>query len=149
MAIVLKAVPTQLPNGGVQVFLGPLCQSDADKLNRLRDGQTLVMTAIGRRNPKQHSKFFAVLKEVFDNQEQFKSEDDLREATLIEVGHCELREKLNGERYKVAKSISFGALSQQDFEPIYEACLDAWAQHFGFDMTQFEKEAFRREGIAA
>lgn len=119
-----------------------------DALKKLPVGQVVAVESKRARSVQHHRKFFALLNLVFQNQEQFKSAADLLEATKIDIGHSELRELMDGTRYRVGKSIAFHNLSQKQFEPIYDAALDLWCKHFGFDRSTLEDEAQRMERAA-
>ncbi|NIR50034.1 hypothetical protein GWO43_16165 [candidate division KSB1 bacterium] len=106
--------------------------SDAEEKMRKCEGKTFGVDYRRGRSLPQHRLFFVALRKVFENQNQFRSEDDLREATLIEIGFCELRERFNGERYKVARSMDF-RLSQDEFqEKVFDPAVRAWEDHFGY-----------------
>ncbi len=96
-------------------------------------GKTLAVETKQARSPEQHRMYFAVLNFVYQNQEQFKSAEDLREATLMDIGHSRLRERLDGSRYRVAKSVSFHNLGHEKFQEIFDKSIDLWCQHFGHD----------------
>ena len=75
----------------------------------------------------------ALLKQVFENQSQFKSDRDLRDATLIEIGYSELREGFDGARWRVPKSIAFHKCDQDKFNDIFRDAVDSWCKHFDLD----------------
>lgn len=99
-------------------------------------GKTLAVECKRARSPEQHRKWFVTLKKVYDNQTQFKSMEDLREATLLEVGHSELRERFDGSRYRVAKSQAFHNCSQEVFQEIFDRSVDSWCEHFNYDPVE-------------
>ena len=136
--IILEKQTVTLKTGVGWHALIPFEQEGYEKVGKMRDGQRVAVTARRARNPAHHAKFFAVLNVVFQNQDQFKSSEDLREATLIEAGYSELRELLDGTRYRVARSIAFHNLGQDEFEPVYNACVDLWCQHFGWERDVLE-----------
>ena len=130
----------QTTRDGRPVFLPASCHAE-EKAREIKDGKVIKATETEDRNWRLHDKYFAVLHTVFENQEQFKSSEQLREATLIEIGYTELREKFNGERYLVAASMATGKiLPCWTIEKIYEASIDAWCRHFGFDRALLEGE---------
>jgi len=53
---------------------------------------------VSERSYRQLSMAQKMIDITFQNQEQFKSREALRDALSIEAGHTELRERLNGER---------------------------------------------------
>lgn len=118
----------------------PFDADGEETLAKMRDGQICRVEAKRARHPEHHAKFFAILHKVFENQEQFASEDALRQATLIEIGCCEIRQRFDGTQYKVAKSMNWHAMGQEEFETVYNAALDLWCQHFGMDRELLENE---------
>ena len=115
------------------VSMVPTTQRSERVLAELKQGVYRV-TIKADRNWKLHDKYFATLNTVWENQEQFASADELREATLIEIGYTQLRERLDGTRYYVAASMAGGRmLKGWTIDRIYERSLDAWAKHFGYD----------------
>lgn len=131
----------QTTRDGRPVFLPASCHAE-EKAREIKDGKVIKATETEDRNWRLHDKYFAVLATVWENQEQFKSSEQLREATLIEIGYTELREKFNGERYNVAASMATGRmLPGWTMKMIYEKSVDAWCEHFGFDRAELEREA--------
>lgn len=70
---------------------------------------------------------------TFQNQEQFKSREALRDALSIEAGHTELREKLNGERYLVARSWSYSKAKHEEFNQLVDRVRAIIEAQWGFD----------------
>jgi len=120
-----------------------LCATDEESEIALRkaEGKVLAVKTERARSPRQHRMFFSVLKYVFENQDRFKSIDDLREATLLEVGHSELREKLDGSRYRIAKSIAFHNCKQDKFQKIFDKSIDSWVEYFGHEHSVLLNQA--------
>lgn len=119
-----------------------LIPTDAESEEALRKtiGKVVVVKAQKARSPEQHRMFFAVMRVVFDNQEQFKTLNDLKEATLIELGYSELRETFNGERYRVAQSIAFHKMKHDDFTKLFDAALNLWSRHFNIPVATLLQE---------
>lgn len=120
-----------------------LITTDAESeklLGKMKDGQTVAVTAKRARSPRHNRKFFAMLNNVFDNQDQFRSIDDLLDAVKLEVGHSELKERLNGERWREPKSISFYDMGQDEFNKFYDAAVDKLCAHFKMDRETLEQE---------
>lgn len=125
-----------------RAYLIPTSSMAEKKMAAWKDGKVVKVLETEDRNWALHDRYFATLHTVFDNQEQFASADTLREATLIEIGYCEMREKFNGERYYVAASMASGKmLPGWTMKMIYDRSVDVWCKHFGFDRAELEKEA--------
>ena len=120
-----------------------LCATDEESEIALRkaEGKVLAVKTERARSPQHHRLFFALLKQVYDFQDQFKSIDDLRDATLIEIGHSELREGFGGERWRTPKSIAFHKCDQDKFNDIFRDAVDSWCKHFDLDPDQLLNQA--------
>jgi len=129
----------QTGDGGGEWFnRAALIATDAmaeETLTKMKDGQKVKVeaTRISGRSYVQLSCFFAILNtKIFPNQDQFLTVDKLREALLIEAGHCELREKLNGERYYVADSISYRDCDHDTMTKLFDSVFDIACKQWGF-----------------
>lgn len=70
-----------------------------------------------------HRKFFALLKLVYENQEHYKSMDELLVAFKVALGHCYPIHLRSGQVAYVPKSISFAKLDQIGFDEFWDkAC---------------------------
>ena len=85
----------------------------------------LVMVEIRRpRNVYHHRKFFALLNLVYENQEHFKSVDELLAALKLALGYVTIvRTKRFGE-IAIPKSINFATMDQPAFEQFYNRAVD-------------------------
>ena len=74
------------------------------------------------RNLQHHRKFFAMLQVVFENQDAYKSIDDLLDVCKLRIGHCRTVATNNGD-VQIPSSISFAAMDQDAFNDFYNrAC---------------------------
>ncbi len=96
------------------------------------DGRYKVQK-VSERSYQQHKLFFSMLQTTFENQEQFTTLEALREALLMEAEHVEMREKLNGECYLVARSIAFKATEQEEFNSLVDRVRAVIVTHWDFD----------------
>lgn len=119
-----------------------LIPTDAESEEAVRKslGKVVLVKTQRARSPEQHRMFFAVMRVVFENQEQFKTINDLKEATLIELGYSELRETFKGDRYRVAQSIAFHKMKHEDFTKLFDAALELWSRHFGIPVETLLRE---------
>lgn len=92
------------------------------------------------RNLKFHRKYFALINLVFDNQEHFKHIDDLRAELTIEAGYFDYYFTLQGEERKKAKSISFSAMGEDEFNLLYNTTVDTICKYFHFDKQSLVDE---------
>lgn len=109
-------------------------ESDS-RLGKMGKGQKVRVEVklLSDRSHKQHKLFFGMLTTTFNNQEQFQTTESLREALLMEAGHTEMREKLNGERYYVARSISYRESQHEEFNDLVDRVRAIIEAQWGFD----------------
>lgn len=135
MANALYVRPFLVSDG--RVFLSPTTADTAEHIKAMPK-EVHRVTLKKDRNWRLHAKYFALLRVVFNNQDQFASIDNLRDETLLAIGYSETRRRFNGEQYQIAKSMATGNITGDwTFEDIYKKSLDIWSQHFGFDPEDF------------
>lgn len=91
-----------------------------------RIGKPVELKGRRPRNPDHHRKFFALLGLVAENNEQFSGPEDVLVAVKAATGHGRWL-KLEGATREVfmPDSISFSAMSQDEFNAFYEAAVAA------------------------
>lgn len=103
------------------------------RMMSLTPGELAEIEIVIPRNPKFHRKFFALLKIGYeawepqilhDGQRIEKSFDQFREDVTIMAGHYIQTWTLDGEMRLRAKSISFAAMDDSEFEQVYGSVAD-------------------------
>ena len=85
-------------------------------------GEIVIIEVKRRRNIQFHRKFFAMLSIIMDNQDYYKSIDDLLDVCKLRIGHCRTVVTKDGE-VQIPKSISFAAMDNAAFSEFYDrAC---------------------------
>ena len=110
---------------------------DQDAINEWRKhkpGDCVTVDVRRPRNGKHHRKLFALAKIVIDNApEQFDGywpePKNLIDELKMQCGLTEIRRSVGGKTYYVPRSISFGAMSQGEFEKFYEQCIRFVCRH--------------------
>lgn len=107
-------------------FLKPLFDFDQDEIRqaRLKIGKIYEVKMTMPRNPIFHAKFFALLNLAYENQEMFTDTRSFREFITSKAGYYIKTVTQNGVFVK-AKSISFSAMDQVEFEKLYSDAIDA------------------------
>ena len=123
----------------VKVGDGLLAPAPGDEYTRqmvsgLKSGDVAHGNFIKARNPKFHRRFFAMLGVGFDAWEPGerisrhgiakKQFEQFREDVTILAGFYELSLRLDGSTRISAKSISFGAMNDLEFQRVYSAVAD-------------------------
>jgi len=90
---------------------------------KLKWGMDMLVTISRPRNLAHHRKFFTMVHKVFQNQEVYRSEDDLLDALKIAIGHVK-RIIVKGVEHVIPKSISFAKMDQDEFDDFYKRAVD-------------------------
>lgn len=110
----------------------PATPSDEDKIASIKNGQFLEADIKQKRNLKFHRKFFAMLNigfEAFEPEQQdykgqvaVKNFDRFRKDVIILAGFYDATYDIQGNLKLEAHSISFGKMSEDEFNKVYNAC---------------------------
>lgn len=114
----------------------PAYDSDFELAKKIKLNQPYEYEYKKPRNYKFHKKFFALVKMVFDNQEQYTNIEHLRKDLIIESGNYDLRHDLLGVEIREAKSISFASMSEDEFSELYNSVVDVIIKYFHFDKDE-------------
>ena len=88
---------------------------------------------VSERSYRQLSMYFVMLKITFENQDRFATQDEMEDALLLEVGHTELREKMNGEKYLVCRSVAYRASKHEEFTQLVDRMRNKIIEVWDFD----------------
>ena len=118
----------------------PAYDTDLELAKKIKVGDIYRFKYSRPRNIKFHKKFFALIKLVFENQDNYTDIDDLRYDLTIEAGFWE--EKTNfitGEVKRIAKSINFASMDEDEFSKLYTSMLDTVLRVFGWSGEDIEE----------
>ncbi|HCJ50838.1 MAG TPA: hypothetical protein DHV67_03135 [Gallionella sp.] len=87
------------------------------RLESLGD-ESIVFSWVEPRSGPYHRRFFAMVGQLFDMQEQFQDEEDLLCWLKVGAGHCDLVPGPHGKPVALPKSIKWAKLDQAEFEPV-------------------------------
>jgi len=145
----MEAFFTKLPNG----TLMPASESDRELLDKIKTGDTVKLKLTRPRNIRFHRKYFALLNLAFDYWEVpehgegsalkermpiEKNFDTFRANIAVKAGYYIATYTLAGDVRMEAKSISFGSMSEDDFEKLYSASIDVILKHVMHNYTEGE-----------
>lgn len=132
----MKLLVTKTPSG-----LKPCYDSDFYIYAKIPIGETFEIEYKKPRNYKFHKKYFALIKLAFENQQDYRNLNDLRRDLSITAGYYdEVVNKVTGEVYKIAKSISFSSMDENEFSELYERIKDIISQWLGISNESIENE---------
>lgn len=110
----------------------PASESDLDKLASIKVGRVVEADIKQKRNYKFHKKFFAMLNLGFESFEPERKEykgvvaeknfDRFRKDVIIMAGFYDATYDIQGNLKLDAHSISFGKMSEDEFNNVYNAC---------------------------
>jgi hypothetical protein len=112
--------------------------SDYEYIKKLKQGEIYFFEVKRERNIKFHRKFFALIRMVYQNQEHYAFEDELRADLLIDAGYFKTIVSIYGEERKEALSINFASMDQDTFDKMYSDVLDNIVKHFHFDKEEIK-----------
>lgn len=91
------------------------------KIKALTVGETLVFVWKEPRSPKFHRMFFGMLNELFERQERFDDEDDLRAWLIVGSGYCNYVPGADGQIVAVPQSIKWEKMDDGEFRELVRA----------------------------
>lgn len=132
----MKEIVLTKAAGGVLVPIDPQA---AEFIAKMKVGAAVRATVKQQRNPRFHRKYFALLNLAFDHWEPVESTykgqvvgknfDQFRNDIVCLAGFYEMAVNLRGETRVTAKSISFGSMSQPEFDDLYNATINVILKH--------------------
>ena len=132
----MKILMTQLDNG---TFV-PSNEESRKALSKNKHGNEFIMEYKAKRNPKFHRKLFALLNLILQNQEYYKSIDNILEVVKFRARYFETIVLHNGNTHYKAKSISFSEMDNVAFEEFYSKTIDV-----ALELTRLSKEDIEEE----
>ena len=145
----MEAFFTKLPNAS---FI-PASEDDAELLSKVKVGETVRLTLVRPRNIKFHRKFFTLMHLAYDYWEPpehgegsalvekiivERNFDRFRYDVTILAGYYDATYRLNGDVRLEAKSISFGSMSEDDFEKLYSKTINVIINRVCTQYSEYE-----------
>lgn len=98
---------------------------DEEMLEKLRPGDVVAAEIKRSRNPAFHRKAFAMLQDLYHNQDHFEDFDKFREWLQIKAGIVDTTIGPDGQVYYTVKSLAFHKMDDISFQQTYEALKSA------------------------
>lgn len=114
----------------------PIGADSFKKSLRLKKDDYVRIETWKQRNLQFHRKYFSFLKTVIyflpegEKYDRFRNIDYLREELMILIGEVDIHISFDGEQHLKAKSISFKAMDQEQFEHVYNASVEIALKYF-------------------
>jgi len=122
-------------------IIKPAYDSDFECFKKMPANEVFEIEYKKQRNVKFHRKFFALLKLAYENQSDYRLMEDLRRDLLITSGNYEeVVNRITGEVYKIAKSISFSSMDEIQFNEVYESVKNIIIKWLGITNENINEE---------
>ena len=133
----MKIQVVKTPNG----IIKPAYDSDHEYFKKMPTNEVFEIEYKKQRNIKFHRKFFALIKLAYENQSDYRLMEDLRRDLLITSGNYnEVVNKITGEVFKVADSISFSNMDDVKFNEVYESVKEVIVKWLGITNENINDE---------
>jgi len=133
----MKIQVVKTPNG----IIKPAYDSDFEYFKKMPTNEVFEIEYKKQRNVKFHRKFFALLKLAYENQSDYRLMEDLRRDLLITSGnYTEVVNKITGEVFKIADSISFSSMDNVKFNEVYESVKEVIVKWLGITNENINEE---------
>ena len=124
-----------------QTGLKPCYDSDFENYSKIPINEQFEIEYKKVRNYEFHKKYFALLKLAFENQSDYRLMNDLRRDLTITAGfYTEVVNKVTGEVYTLANSISFAKMDNVEFNDLYEKTKDVISKWLGIENETIDLE---------
>ncbi len=90
------------------------------EIEEMQPGELFEIKHWFPRNAKLHGLHFAVIKELFDAQEQFSDMDDLRKWLYVGAGYADFLPGPKGRMVAIPKSIAWHRIDDAEFSELHE-----------------------------
>jgi hypothetical protein len=111
-----------------------------EMVGMIKEGQEVLVTIRKARSPEHHRWFFAMLRKVIENTEEWNSEEELLTALKFAAGHVDRCSLLDGTVVEMPRSINFGSMDEFQFRRWKDRAVYLLSQYIGVDPTEFMKE---------
>ena len=100
---------------------------EATKLfNSMEVGEEVLLpySKIKQRSLRNHKRLFSMLKMIVDNQDTYKTVDNLLGMIKLKTGYFEIVVSHKGEQLYVPKSINFSTMKEDAFREFFSSAID-------------------------
>ena len=121
----------------------PIDDESVSAFNKLRLDDEIYVDFKPRRNYKFHKKLFSMLNLIKNNQDYYKSVDNILTECKLKAGYFDIHIGINGEQILIPKSINFYTMDEADFEEFYSSCIDTCLQLVPMGQEELENAILR------
>jgi hypothetical protein len=109
----------------------PDSEHDREALGHVGDGEVIYCEVKRHRNVRFHRKAFALLKEMFEYQDQFTDPEQFRKWVKVQAG--EYTDVFGSEGFYELKSWSFADMDEIEFEKTYNRIVTVAVEKMGME----------------
>jgi hypothetical protein len=121
----------------------PADESSKELTRKYKVGEVYKADVVKPRSYAFHKLAFALLNLTYENQDRYANFEHFRKAVAIAAGHVEELIRLDGEIVYMPKSISYDALDQVQFEPVFAAMMTVCCEILKVEAPILEAEVSR------
>lgn len=131
--------------------LEPVDDAGEEAMRGIKHGSEVWVEVVRARNTQHHKLYWALVSMVFENQERYKTRDQLHDALKLAAGIYTQLVMPSGAVHKIPGSIAFDKMDQAEFSAFYNRVCDLIAEHFlpGVSSDDLKREVSSMIGIAA
>lgn len=123
--------------GGVLIPADDKC---VESMQKVKNNETIMIEYKPKRNIFFHRKAFALLTLVLQNQDHYKTVENILEVVKFRAGYFETIITHTGKKHYKTKSISFSEMDNLEFEEFYSKIIDVAFELTGLLKKDIEKE---------
>ena len=116
---------------------GPVLVPVMDDADKIPFGE-VVADIKKNRNPGNHKRFFAFVKQAFDMQEFYEEREVFRKVLQLKAGFFDLVISEKGKSVYLPKSISWDELDEIEFRELFGRVVNAFIRDFGDKLNDIQ-----------
>lgn len=125
--------------GGVLIPADSEC---IENMQKVKNGDTIMIEYKPKRNYQFHKRAFALLNLILQNQDHYKTVENILEVVKFRAGYFETIITHTGKKHYKTKSISFSEMDNLEFEEFYSKIIDV-----AFELTELLNKDIEKELI--
>lgn len=109
---------------------------DREAFGFISDGEAVQVSFKRARHLRHHRKAFALLRDMFDNQEHFDNPDSFRTWCKLKIGDVETLIDMDGTTHLIPISWDFASMGQEQFDRTYQKLVTLAYETLGMEILE-------------
>lgn len=126
----MKSVYLKINASQLTAYQGPVLVPVMDDCEKVPYGEVVVEIKRNR-NPKNHRRFFAFVKQAFDMQDHYDEQEVFRKVLQLKAGFFDLVVSEKGQNVYLPKSVAWDQLDEIEFKELFTRVVNAFIRDFG------------------